>query len=289
MAIRFTLRSSAPTRFRPARTGLAALAALSLVGPVRAATLTADYGIWLAGLPLGSAQMTTAVEGEAYKLQLEARLTGLAGVLTSGRGGATASGTLGGSRPNAAGFSVLTRASSAQVAITVALAQGNVSKVDIDPPAEPKPDRVPLTEAHKRGVVDPLSALLMPIGRRGEPTDAANCDRTIPVFDGWTRFDIALTFAETKIVDQAGYKGPVLVCSVRYVPIAGHRAERPATRFMAQNRDISVWLAPVAGTRVLVPLRISVKTTLGTNVIEATRWALDGAALAAPARLDKPR
>jgi hypothetical protein len=125
--------------------------------------------------------------------------------------------------------------------------------------------------------------------RRGEATDPANCDRTIPVFDGWTRFDIALSFAETKAVDQAGYKGPVLVCNVRYVPIAGHRSDRPATRFMAENRDISVWLAPVAGTRVLVPLRISVKTTLGTNVIEATKWVLDGSVVPAAAKPDRSR
>jgi hypothetical protein len=270
-------------------TVLAGLAALGLGAPARATTLTADYGIWLAGIPFGSAQMTTAVEGEAYKLQLEARLTGLAGVLTSGRGGATANGALGGARPNAAAFAVLTRSSNAQVAISVALAQGNVTKVDIEPPAEPKPDRVPLADAHKRGVIDPLSALVMPVVRRSEPLDAANCDRTVPVFDGWTRFDIALSFAETRNVDGAGYRGPVLVCNVRYTPIAGHRAERPATRFMAENRDISVWLAPVAGTRVLVPWRISVKTTLGTNVIEATKWTLDGGVVPAAAKPDKSR
>lgn len=284
MASCFALPSSARTRSRGARVALAVLAASSFVGQARATTLTADYGIWLAGIPLGSARMTTAVDGEAYKLQLEARLTGLAGVLTSGRGGATASGMLGPARPNAAGFSVLTRSANAQVAITVALASGNVAGVDIEPPAEPKPDRVPLLETHKRGVVDPLSALVMPVVRRGEATEPANCNGTIPVFDGWTRFDVALSFAETKIVDQAGYRGPVLVCNARYVPIAGHRSERPATRFMAENRDITVWLAPVAGTRVLAPLRISVKTMLGTNVIEATKWAVDGGVVPAAAQ-----
>ncbi|MEZ0250800.1 MAG: DUF3108 domain-containing protein, partial [Methylobacteriaceae bacterium] len=41
-----------------------------------------------------------------------------------------------------------------------------------------------------------------------------------------------------------------------------------------------VWLAPVEGTRVLVPLRIAVRTTLGTNIIEATRWTRTGTATA---------
>jgi hypothetical protein len=40
---------------------------------------------------------------------------------------------------------------------------------------------------------------------------------------------------------------------------------------------MSVWLAPVEGTRVLLPVRIAVRTTLGTNIIEATRWNRVGA------------
>jgi hypothetical protein len=54
---------------------------------------------------------------------------------------------------------------------------------------------------------------------------------------------------------------------------------RPATKFMAENRDMSVWLAPVEGSRLLMPLRISVRTTIGTSVIEANRWALQGGAV----------
>lgn len=250
-----------------------ALAAASLTWPATAAGLGADYAISLAGLPLGSARLTASIDGDAYEVEVEARLTGLAGVLTSGKGGATASGALAGGRPVPAAFSILTRSSSAGVTIRLALARGNVTAIEIEPPPEPKPDRVPLTEAHKRAVVDPASALLMPVATRGEPLDRTGCERTIPVFDGWTRFNVVLTYAETRTIDQAGYKGPVLVCNARYVPIAGHRAERPGVRFMAENRDMSIWLAPLAGARALAPFRISVKTTLGTNVIEATRWS----------------
>ena len=64
------------------------------------------------------------------------------------------------------------------------------------------------------------------------------------------------------------------------VAIAGHRPDRPGVKFMEENRDMSVWLAPVEGTRVLVPMRISVRTTLGTNIIEATRWTRTGTATA---------
>ena len=87
-----------------------------------------------------------------------------------------------------------------------------------------------------------------------------------------------LSYAETRQVEKPGYRGPVLVCNVRYVAIAGHRPDRPGTRFMEENRDMSVWLAPIEGTRVLFPMRISVRTMAGVSVIEATRWAATAAA-----------
>jgi hypothetical protein len=53
---------------------------------------------------------------------------------------------------------------------------------------------------------------------------------------------------------------------------------------------MSVWLAPVEGARVLVPIRISLKTMIGTSVVEATRFASDGAQIVPAARrLRRPR
>ena len=113
----------------------------------------------------------------------------------------------------------------------------------------------------------------MPASAKGDLTDPANCNRTLPIFDGAARFDVVLSYGETRQVEKPGYKGPVLVCNARYVPIAGHRALRPTTKFMQDNRDMSVWLAPVEGARLLVPLRIAVRTMVGMSVIEASRWA----------------
>jgi hypothetical protein len=74
----------------------------------------------------------------------------------------------------------------------------------------------------------------------------------------------------------------VLVCNVRYVPIAGHRPARPATKFMTENKDISVWLAPVESQRVLVPVRIALQTMLGMGVAEASSWNVEGDAKVHP-------
>jgi hypothetical protein len=255
--------------------GLAA--ALLGAGQARAAAIEVDYGIWLSGLPLGQAGMKGEFDGTRYKLQLQVKLTGFAGAITGGQGSATAAGAVTGPRPNPSAFAVTARSASDQRVIRMGLAGGNVVAVEIEPPWQERPDRVPVSEAHKRAVIDPLSAVLMPSAGRGPLLDQANCNRTVPVFDGATRFDVVLTYGGTRTLEKGAYAGPVLVCQVRYVPISGHRANGPATRFMAENRDISVWLAPVESARLLVPVRISVRTTLGTSLIEATRWRIDDA------------
>ena len=66
-----------------------------------------------------------------------------------------------------------------------------------------------------------------------------------------------------------------MVCAARYVPIAGHRRDRPATKFMADNKDLEVWLAPIERDHVLIPFRVSVRTMIGTTVVEASEFRVD--------------
>ena len=103
----------------------------------------------------------------------------------------------------------------------------------------------------------------------------AACDRKVPIFDGYTRFDIDLTYIGERRVATKGYEGPVVVCAARYVPIAGHRRDRPATKFMADNKDLEVWLAPIERDHVLISFRVSVRTMIGTTVVEATEFRVD--------------
>lgn len=241
--------------------------------------VSVDYSVNLAGIPIGNAQLTGAFEGARYRMDVSAVLTGLVGAVTGGQGSARSSGGIAGGNaaaplPNS--FAIATRTSNSGIAVRMALANGNVTQAEITPPLLDTGDRVPVTAAAKRGVIDPASALMMPARARAELTDPDNCNRTLPVFDGATRFNVVLSYGETRQVEKPGYSGPVLVCNARYVAIAGHRPDRPGVKFMEENRDMSVWLAPVEGTRVLVPMRISVRTTLGTNIIEATRWTQTG-------------
>lgn len=265
------------------RAVLRSLAVLLAVSPLptgaAAATFRVEYSISLAGLPLGSANLTGAVANDRYELQMRAQLTGLAGLFSgSGRGGADAAGTFGEARLSPSSFTATGRSGSSERTVKVGIRSGNAGAVTIEPPFEPRPElgpRVPLTDADKRGVIDPLSGMIALAISRAKPLDPANCDRTVPVFDGTQRFDMVLSFVERVPVKKPGYVGDALVCRARYVPIAGHRPSRPSVQFMQDNRDITVWLAPVEGTRVLAPLRISVRTMLGTTVVEAEKWNVE--------------
>lgn len=250
---------------------------------LKAQTLKVSYDISLAGLPLGKADLSSSFNGSKYEMEGKAKLTGLAMILTGGKGEASASGTLAGeASPRSNKFAVISKTSDNQRSVHMGLKSGRVAKVEIDPPLDPKPDRVPVKAADKRGVVDPMSALLMPAVTSKSLIDPANCDRTIPVFDGASRMNVVLSYGETKTIEVPGYSGPVLVCNARYVPISGHRSERPATKFMQENKDMSVWLAPVEGPRLLFPLKVSIRTMIGMGEMQASLWSLEEDGKASP-------
>lgn len=247
--------------------------ATAVSGVAWAGPFETRYGISIAGLPVGSATMSGAVNGSTYSVTLRAQLTGVAGAVTSGRGAADVSGSIAGSRLLSNGYALSASNSELTRTIQMSMSGGTIQRVAINPPFEERPDRIVVTDVHRRGVVDPVSALLMPVVSKGPALGTANCNRTLPVFDGVQRFDIVLTSAGTQQLkdETTGYVGESIVCAARYRPIAGHRPNRPAVKFMTDNRDMRVWLVPVAGTKTLVPWRISVRTQVGTVLIEAEK------------------
>ena len=256
----------------PLRTGAFALLVLAGPGAAHADSFKARYSVKLIGLSLGNATLTGSIDPAAYQIDATARLSGVAALVSSSKGAATASGLLSQGRiaPNA----YATTSANATMTRTVRMAMegGNVKAAEIAPPFDELPGRVPVTEAHKQKILDPLSALLMPVPEGAQMSGPAACARSLPVYDGWARFNINLTYVGARHVRIVGYDGPVAVCAARYVAVAGHRPDRPATRFMEENKEMEVWLAPVGRSRVMAPLRISVATMVGTTVIEATEF-----------------
>ncbi len=260
-----------------ARLGLAAAgltAALVWTASAGADVLHASYRVSLIGLPIGAVNLSADLTPTSYSIAGNAKLTGIAKLFANAHGASAGKGAIIHGHVSPATFATIAADSHMTRTIRMALADNAVTGVDISPPFDEKPDRVPLGPGDERGIVDPVGAVILPAPASGPMLSPAACDRKIPIFDGYTQFDITLSYVGERTVSAKGYNGPVVVCAARYVPISGHRRDRPATRFMADNKDLEVWLAPIASDHVLFPFRVSVRTMIGTTVVEAREFRI---------------
>ncbi len=249
------------------------LPGLVLAAPAGAAEFKARYNVRLAILPLTFATGTVRAnlpENGRYTVDFDAK--GPSFTMNGKSSGVVRAGVL---WPITA--EIGSADSSESRKISIAMSRGRVRQETIDPPLPYRPDRVPLTQEHKRGVIDPLSALLMPVLSKGGPQEAGNCDRTLPIFEGTERFDIRLSYLRTEMVKTPkGYEGPAVVCRASYKAIAGHRPQGSA-QYMEQNRTIEAWLVPVEGTRMMAPWKITMGTRIGTLILEAAEFTSSAA------------
>jgi hypothetical protein len=169
--------------------------------------------------------------------------------------------------------------------VTMVLDEGSVKELAATPLSSS--GRVPVTEANRQGIIDPLTAMLFWAVAPGALSQET-CRRTLPIFDGHQRYDLKLAFKRMdKVTAEKGYAGPVVVCSLRYEPIVGHISSNALVKYLSEGREMEVALAPVAGTRLLAPFRLSVVSMLANLVIEASQFEAiarpaDAATVAAP-------
>jgi len=239
-----------------------------------AETIKAHYGLSLMGLSIGSAFASGVVEPQNYRVDISMRTSGLANLVNNSKGAATATGGLTASGPSPSAYANTTSNSDETRTVRMTLASNAVRAVEVKPEPWDVDQRVPVSEGNKKRIVDPVSALIMSVPQGQDLAGPAACNRTIAVFDGVTRFDVALSYAGAHTAQTRGYSGPVAVCSARYTPIAGHRPDSKSTRYMAENRDMNVWLAPLPEAHVVVPIHIDIKTGAGDLVIEASDFQI---------------
>lgn len=243
-------------------------------GSAAAETIRAHYALSLMGLSIGSASASGVVEPESYRVDISMRTSGLANLVNNTKGAATASGGLTAAGPSPSAYANTTSNNDETRTVRMSLASNAVRAVEVKPEPWDVEMRVPLNDGAKKRIVDPVSALIMSVPQSQELIGPAACNRTIPVFDGVTRFDVQLSYAGAHTAQTHGYSGPVAVCSARYTPIAGHRPDSKSTRYMAENRDINVWLAPLPDAHVVVPIHIDIRTGAGQLVIDASEFQI---------------
>jgi hypothetical protein len=247
---------------------------LLLTAPAHAqGKLEAQYRASLAGLPIGKGSWVIDIGEGHYTAAASGATTGLIKVFVGGSGTGATQGTMANGKSVASNYSATIKAGKHAEEIRMTVAAGAVKEFKVEPPQDPDPKRIPVTDEQRRGVLDPMTASLAVVPGTGELTSPQVCNRTLSVFDGKMRYDLKLAYKRTeKVKAEKGYSGPAVVCSVAFAPISGFNPSRSAIKYLAKSEDIEVWLAPIAGTRVLVPFRAQVGTPFGTGVVEATRF-----------------
>lgn len=253
------------------------LAVLTLALPVSAVAestwpdkVTAKYKVTFNGIDIGDFRFDSSMKPrDTYSLAGRAKLSLLMGAL-KWTGKTSSTGSVAGGEPEPAEHTFQYKGNKKSNSLTMSFANGRVAKTAFDPPRSPSRKNVPLTEKHLEGVLDPLSAVMaMTRGRADKP-----CDQTIPIFDGKQRFDLKLSFDRRQRIKEARPSGEpevAYVCSVRYIPIAGHKKDNEMIASLAGNKGIELVLRPIPSANILIPYRVTIPTFLGPIVLTSQR------------------
>ncbi len=238
--------------------------------------LEAEYTASVAGIPIGRGNWVIEIDNDQYSAAASGATTGIFRIFSSARGTSAARGVFSGGLPVPSSYAESVDYGHAIIDdVRIALVGGNVKDYAVEPPLPPHPDRIPVSDADRRGVVDPMSSALARVGGSGDPVSPQACGRKVPVFDGRVRYDLNSEFRRIDMVKaEKGYQGPAVVCGVYFAPISGYVPNRPVIKYLIDLRDAEVWLAPIAGTRVLAPFRFAMPTPLGNGVLQATQFVV---------------
>ncbi len=267
-----------PPRLRAAgRMALATAGGLVLAwGAAPAAAqgkLEAQYEASLSGIPVGRGAWNIDIQDDLFSAAASGGTTGILKTFAGGSGTGASQGRVVNGALVATAYQASTTTSKKTEEIHITLDKGNVKEFGIIPEPPVDADRIVVTEAHRRGVFDPMTASLVRVPGTGDPLSPEACHGSAPIFDGRMRYELKLDFKRMETVKaEKGYHGPVVVCALYFVPVAGYIPDRPVIKYLAAQRNIEIALAPVAGTRILVPFWLKVPTPLGPAMLEATSF-----------------
>ena len=226
------------------RTCLSAALIVMVPALARAEATTVTYSMAMAGLPIGSATMVMTPNGSSTSLSLTGKVGGpleigrmsVAAVIgtnevtaqsQSGSGKNAASASLS-SRgvPGSSAFSYVGQNNRGPGKIAMTLAGGKATALDVSIPDNPTAVRVPVTEAHKTGVIDPLSLMAQIIKPGGTMNPQGLCGKSHGIFTGQARFNLAASEPKPVTASDLPEGWSAISCRVILTPVAGHRIDK---------------------------------------------------------------
>jgi hypothetical protein len=239
-----------------------------------ARTLDLGYEIRVGGLTLASMDLKAIMDGERYVASSLIATKGLADLFVSSNVQALATGSV-------LGRSIVPRTYNSDIQggekrQLVGLLFGDKGPISID--SAPAYDtRFPVSEELKLSTIDPVSGILF-VALGSSASASAPCGLNVPVFDGRRRYDLKLVYeSNDKISSKGVYDGPALHCVAHYQRVAGFKPPKNG-RKPTVVPPIDIWLAPLAGGELLVPVRMEIDSDFGGIVARAVHLKVAGPA-----------
>ncbi len=247
---------------------------LLLSGPVHAqGRLDAKYQVTLSGIVIGKGNWTIVIGDKDYSGSTSGGTTGLVKAIGGGHGTGSAEGKVLAGRLAPESYLSSVFYGKKNETIRIAFAGERVTASTIEPEPPPTPDRIPVTDAQRRGVSDPMSGVMFVVPGKDELPSPQGCATNAAIFDGRMRYDLQLAFKALETVTLAnGTRLSTVVCSVSFKPLAGYVPSRAAIKYLVKRQDMDVALAPIVGTRVMVPVRVRIPTPIGLGMVQATEF-----------------
>ena len=264
---------TSPRRARWLLPALALVAASGATPAFAQGKLEAQYEATLAGIPVGRGAWNIEISDDQFSAAASGGTAGLLKSLRIRSGSGASQGRVVNGALVSTNYSASTTTSKKTEAIHMLLNNGTIKEFAIEPEPPVDPDRIPVTEAHKKGVFDPMTGSMLQVPGTADPLSPEACRAGAAIFDGRMRYDLKLDFKRMETVQaEKGYQGPVVVCAIYFAPVAGYIPDRPVIKYLTAARNMEIAFAPVAGTRILVPFRMVIPTPLGIAMLEATQF-----------------
>lgn len=262
-----------------ARCGLGAVLGALLFGLTAPAAqaqarLDARYVVTLGGVKLGEGSWLVDIGQDRFSAEAKGATSGLARIFSSGHGTTASRGAIRNGQFAPSHYALYVKWGKKFEDLRMKMAGGAIKELTVMPPMVEHPDRIRVSDAHKRNVMDPMTGAMLRVPGNGDLMAPEVCRQHAPIFDGRMRYDLTLAYKRTEQVQTAGYSGPALVCAIYFAPLAGYVPDRSAVKYLIQQRDMETWLVPIAGTRVLVPYKVVIPTPIGQGVLQATQLAV---------------
>jgi hypothetical protein len=247
---------------------LALACPLVALHPAGAASLDTVYAVTVRGLPVGSAELKGEFAEGRYSLRISGGIRGLARFFSDAKTTASSSGMVEEGRLDPADYSHVWVEDGEKETVGLHFSGRRLADVSLDPPRK-RPERyVPLSDADREDVIDPVTAFVWRVA--GVTPDI--CGRSLPLMDGKRRFDLDLSYSRTESFStrDRSFSGRAVVCKASYRRIAGHRVDKKKDESITGDSTMEIWMAPV-GDGLAVPARIQFASRMGRVVLTATK------------------